>query len=164
MAVYCIKAVQKIPASKEDVWAFFSNPANLKNITPPSLNFKVISTNSSNSIYAGQIIEYKVNPIAGIPVYWMTEITHVKENNYFVDEQRKGPYSLWHHQHHFSAIEGGVIMTDIVHYRNPFWLLGDIANTLFVRKKLRQIFNFRYNKTGEVFGFFPGEKQVLEFN
>lgn len=164
MAVYSIKAVQKIPGNLQDVWAFFSKPDNLKDITPPQLKFNVISKYQGNSIYAGQIIEYKVSPLFGIPLYWMTEITHVKDNVYFVDEQRYGPYSMWHHQHHFAAIEGGVEMTDIVHYKIPFWVAGDIANALFVRKQLKEIFSFRYKKTAEVFGEFIGENQLLVFS
>lgn len=164
MAVYSIKAVQKIPGSLQDVWAFFSKPDNLKDITPPQLRFNVISKHHSNSVYAGQIIEYKVSPLLGIPLYWMTEITHVKDSVYFVDEQRYGPYSMWHHQHHFKSIEGGVEMTDIVHYKIPFWFLGDIANALFVRKQLKTIFSFRYKKTAEVFGDFVGEIPLLQFS
>jgi ligand-binding SRPBCC domain-containing protein len=164
MAVYSIKTVQQIPAGLDKVWAFFSSPANLKNITPEHLHFNVISKHHGNSIYAGQIIEYKVSPLLGIPLYWMTEITQVKDQQYFIDEQRYGPYALWHHQHHFKAISGGVEMTDIVHYKNPFWVLGDIANGLFVRKQLEGIFSFRYNKTASVFGEWPGGRPVIEFN
>jgi len=90
-------------------------------------------------MYTGQVIEYKVNPILNIPMYWMTEITHVEELKYFIDVQRKGPYSLWHHQHHFREIKGGVEMTDIVHYKNSLGFLGNIANDLFVRNKLKQM-------------------------
>lgn len=88
----------------------------------------------------------------GIPLYWMTEITQVEEGRLFVDEQRKGPYRLWRHQHHFKAIPGGVEMTDMVQYQNPLWWIGDIANRIFVRRKLEQIFDFRFNKTAEIFG------------
>lgn len=107
-------------------------------------------------MYAGQLIEYRVSPVAGIPVYWMTEITQVKEGQYFIDEQRFGPYALWHHQHHFRPVEGGVEMTDIVHYRIPLWVLGRLANSLFVRKKLRSIFQYRFRKVEELFGPWPG--------
>ncbi|CAN5672430.1 SRPBCC family protein [soil metagenome] len=150
--VYSIKFVQKLPVTLEKAWDFFSRPDNLKDITPADLGFKIISAYRGDRMYAGQVIEYKVHPILGIPLYWMTEITHVKDQEYFVDEQRFGPYSLWHHQHHFKAIEGGVEMTDIVHYKLPFWFLGDIANSLFVKKQLDGIFFFRYNKAEEVFG------------
>src|SRR5450432_1836503 len=134
MAVYSLKALQKIPGHFPAVWSFFSNPANLKTITPDYLRFNIISQQHNDTMYAGQIIEYTVRPLLGIPLYWMTEITHIKENKYFIDEQRYGPYCMWHHQHHFSIIEGGVEMTDIVHYKLPLWLLGDAPNALFVRK------------------------------
>ncbi len=159
MAAHSIKTVQKIPISLEKAWDFFSNPANLQAITPDNMGFKVISKHQGNTMYAGQIIEYTVKPILNIPLYWMTEITQVKDKEYFIDEQRFGPYSLWHHQHHFKAIEGGVEMTDIVHYKNPLWLLGKIANTLFVKKKLNGIFEYRFKKVEEMFGKWPGSGQ-----
>ena len=116
------------------------------------MGFRIISQHHGERMYAGQLIEYKVSPVCGIPLYWMTEITHVEEGKYFVDEQRYGPYSLWHHQHHFNAIEGGVEMTDIIHYKIPFWFLGDIANRLFVEKELTRIFEYRKSKIVELFG------------
>lgn len=152
MAAHSIKTVQKIPISLEEAWAFFSNPANLQAITPSNMGFKVISKHHGEKMYAGQIIEYTVKPVLGIPLYWMTEITQVKDKEYFIDEQRFGPYKLWHHQHHFKAIEGGVEMTDIVHYKNPLGVLGNLANKLFVKKKLDNIFEFRRIKTEELFG------------
>ena len=88
----------------------------------------------------------------GIPLYWMTEITQVAENKYFIDEQRFGPYSFWHHQHHFNAIEGGVEMMDIIHYKIPLWILGDLANVLFVKKQVEGIFDYRYKRVEELFG------------
>src|ERR1700749_2059356 len=118
MAVHSLKAVQRIPAPLQTVWDFFSSPSNLQTITPAALKFNVISKHHGEQIYAGQIIEYKLKPLFGIPIYWMTEITHVKEKEFFADEQRKGPYKLWHHQHHFKEIPGGVEMTDIVHYKS----------------------------------------------
>ena len=152
MAAHSIKTVQKIPISLEMAWDFFSNTANLQAITPENMGFRVISKHHGETMYAGQVIEYTVKPVLGIPLYWMTEITQVKDKEYFIDEQRFGPYSLWHHQHHFKAIEGGVEMTDIVHYKNPMWLFGRIANTLFVQKKLKDIFDYRFKKVEELFG------------
>src|SRR5690349_22090384 len=111
MASHSIKAVQNIPATLDEVWDFFSNPANLQTITPPEMRFRVISKHHGDKIYPGQVIEYKVSPLLNVPLYWMTEITHVKDKEYFIDEQRKGPYRLWHHQHHFREIAGGVEMT-----------------------------------------------------
>lgn len=151
-AAYSIKTVQKIPVSREKAWDFFSNPANLQTITPEGMGFEIISRHHGDKMYAGQLIEYKVKPVAGIPVYWMTEITQVKEGEYFIDEQRFGPYTLWHHQHHFREIPGGVEMTDIVHYKIPLGFLGRIAQGLFVKNKLRKIFDFRYRKVEELFG------------
>lgn len=150
--VYSIKTVQKLPITLEKAWDFFSSPANLKEITPVELGFNIVSKHHGDKMYAGQIIEYKVSPVLGIPIYWMTEISHVSDKQYFVDEQRFGPYSMWHHQHHFKAIEGGVEMTDIVHYKLPLWFLGDIANTLFVKKQLKGIFDFRKTKVEALFG------------
>ena len=134
--VYSIKTKQQIPISIDRAWDFFSNPENLQQITLANLGFTIISRHHGDTMYAGQVIEYNVSPVSGIPLYWMTEITHVEDKKYFVDEQRFGPYRMWHHQHHFKAIEGGVEMTDIVHYKLPFWFLGVIANALLVRGKL----------------------------
>lgn len=156
MAAHSIKTVQKIPVSLQQAWDFFSNPANLQAITPENMGFKVISKYHGDTMYTGQIIEYKVRPVLHIPIYWMTEITQVKDLQYFIDEQRFGPYSLWHHQHHFKAIDGGVEMTDIVHYKNPLGILGRLANTLFVKNKLKGIFDFRFQKAEELFGKWPG--------
>ena len=152
MAAHSIKTVQKIPISLDEAWAFFSNPANLQAITPSNMGFRVISKHHGEKMYAGQIIEYTVKPVMGIPIYWMTEITQVKDKEYFIDEQRFGPYTLWHHQHHFKVIEGGVEMTDIIHYKNPMWFLGTLANELFVKKQLQGIFDFRFKKVEEMFG------------
>lgn len=150
--VYSFQTIQIIPVNLEKAWDYFSNPANLAGITPEGMGFRVISKFHGDRMYAGQVIEYKVSPLLGIPMYWMTEITHVEEGKYFVDEQRFGPYSLWHHQHHFRVVEGGVEMTDIVHYKLPFWFLGDLANSLFVQGKLRGIFDYRFKKVAELFG------------
>lgn len=150
--VYAIKTVQRIPITVELAWDFFSKPDNLKNITPSDLGFNIISKHHGEKMYAGQVIEYKVSPVLGIPLYWMTEITHVEHQKYFVDEQRFGPYALWHHQHHFRAIEGGVEMIDIVHYKLPFFFLGDLANALFVRKQLQKIFTYRFTAVENLFG------------
>jgi ligand-binding SRPBCC domain-containing protein len=154
--VYSLKTAQKLPISLNEAWDFFSSPANLQKITPANMGFQIISKHHGEVMYAGQIIEYKVKPVLGIPLYWMTEITQVVDKKFFIDEQRYGPYSLWHHQHHFKAVDGGVEMTDIVHYKLPFWFLGDIANTLFVKKQLDEIFDFRFKKVEELFGKMKG--------
>ena len=150
--VYSLKAVQTIPITIDEAWNFFSRPDNLKEITPGQMGFAIKSRHHGEKVYAGQIIEYTVKPLLGIPLYWMTEITHVSEGKYFVDEQRYGPYSLWHHQHHFREITGGIEMTDIVHYKIPYWVLGDIANAVFVKPQLRMIFDFRCMAIIEKFG------------
>lgn len=160
MAVHSVKTVQKIPISLEQAWNFFSSPANLQVITPARMGFKTISKHHGEKMYAGQIIEYKVKPLLGIPIYWMTEITHVEDKRYFIDEQRFGPYDMWHHQHHFKAIEGGVEMTDIVHYKNPLWFLGELANILFIKNQLKAIFSYRFLKTEELFGKWPGGQET----
>jgi ligand-binding SRPBCC domain-containing protein len=148
--VYNLKTVQFLPISMEKAWDFFSSPTNLSKITPAELKFKILSTDLTK-VYAGQVIEYKVHPVLGIPLYWMTEITQVEHHKYFVDDQRYGPYTMWHHQHHFKEVDGGVEMTDIVHYKLPFWIFGDIANTLFVKAKLKEIFDYRIKKVAEIF-------------
>ena len=150
--VYTIKEVQNMPLTLQKAWNFFSKPANLKDITPANMGFIIRSRYHGEQMYPGQIIEYTVKPLLSIPFYWMTEITHVADGKYFIDEQRFGPYSLWHHQHHFKQIPGGVEMTDIVHYKIPFWFLGDIANALLVRNELKKIFDFRRQKVEELLG------------
>ncbi len=152
MAAHCIKTVQKIPVSPDKAWEFFADPANLQVITPANMGFRIISRHQGNKMYAGQIIEYKVKPLSGISIYWMTEITQVKYREYFIDEQRIGPYKLWIHQHYFKEIPGGVEMTDIIYYKNPLGFIGRLANWLFVRGKLDTIFQYRYKKVEELFG------------
>lgn len=151
-SVYTLSTLQKMPITLEKAWDFFSRPDNLKDITPSHMGFEIKSKHHGEKMYAGQIIEYTVKPLFGIPLYWMTEITHVADHQYFVDEQRFGPYNLWHHQHHFKTIPGGVEMRDIVHYKLPLWWLGDIANGLFVKKQLQGIFDYRTQKVVELFG------------
>jgi ligand-binding SRPBCC domain-containing protein len=162
MSVHTLKRVQRLPISVEKAWDFFSSPMNLKEITPAHMGFHVTSDPefSSKKMYAGQVITYTVSPLFGIPLFWMTEITQVQEGVFFVDEQRVGPYALWHHQHHFKAIPGGVEMTDLVHYRVPLGWLGDFANWLLVRRQLEGIFGYRWKKLEEVFGVIDGKAQA----
>ncbi len=150
--VYDLKFTQVLPVSIQTAWEFFSNPANLQAITPKNMGFSIISKHHGDKVYAGQIIEYTVKPVLGIPLYWMTEITQVVPEKYFIDEQRFGPYSLWHHQHHFKEVAGGVEMTDIIHYKIPGWILGDIANALFVKQQLKSIFDYRFEAVEKRFG------------
>ena len=149
--VYSFKTVQNLKISLEEAWDFFSSPQNLQKITPENLGFKITSKFHGEKMYPGQIIEYTVKPILGIPLYWMTEITHVNEKKYFVDEQRYGPYSMWHHQHHFRETSNGIEMTDIVHYKIPFGFIGDIAHQLFIKKQLKHIFDYRYKIVEKLF-------------
>ena len=136
----------------DEAWDFFSSPANLQKITPEKLGFKIVSKHHGEKMYAGQIIEYYVKPLFGIPLYWMTEITHVADKKYFIDEQRFGPYSMWHHQHHFKETPEGIEMTDIVHYKLPFGILGELAHTLFVKKQLQGIFDYRFKVVEDLWG------------
>ncbi len=140
--MYTLKQTVFLKAGLEEVWDFFSSPANLKKITPPAMGFDIL-TGGHGKMYPGQIISYKVKPIAGIPMTWVTEITHVEPLKYFVDEQRIGPYRMWHHEHHFRKVEAGVEMTDIVSYVLPLGFLGRIAHAIFVRRQLNGIFTYR---------------------
>ena len=127
MAFYSFKRTQKINASSTELWKFISDPSNLSQITPPEMDFKVTTEYLPAKMYPGLMISYLVRPIAGIPTKWLTEITHVKDGEYFVDEQRVGPYKLWHHQHQLIPIENGTLMRDIVTYQPPFSILGRLT-------------------------------------
>ena len=140
--IYKLSRSQYIDASPEKIWEFVSSPGNLARITPPSMGFEITSP-VEDKMYEGMIITYRVRPLAGIPVTWVTEITHLTEGRYFVDEQRSGPYSLWHHRHFIEPQGNGTLMTDMVTYIPPLGILGRIANALFIRKKLSRIFDFR---------------------
>jgi len=152
MAFYQLEKTQKIPAEITEVWNFISSPVNLKHITPPYLGFEIINNNLPGKMYPGMIISYKVSPLLGIKMKWVTEITYVKENEYFIDEQRIGPYSMWHHQHKITPIDSGVLMTDIVTYNPPFGFLGALSNKVFIRKQLDEIFNYRKSAIERKFG------------
>lgn len=149
--MYQLIRKQFVPTDLETCWDFFSSPKNLKTITPAYMGFDVL-VDIPEKMYEGLMIEYKVKPLLGIPMNWITEIKYVHDHQFFVDEQRKGPYKIWHHEHHFEAVEGGVMMTDIVSYELPLGLLGKIAHPLLVRKKLEEIFAYRFKKVEEIFG------------
>jgi len=147
-----LRTTQFIKSDIETVWNFMSSPANLAVITPSFMGFEIIGDKKDyGRMYPGQIIQYWVSPVAGIKMHWVTEITHVVEKEYFVDEQRMGPYSFWHHKHFLRETNGGIEMTDIVHYKAPLGFLGEIANALLIRKKLKTIFDYRYRKIEEIF-------------
>lgn len=150
--VHCLQRVQLMKISLDEAWTFFSSPRNLQKITPPYMKFTVIGDTFSDTMYEGQIIEYKVRPVLGIPLYWMTEITHVKDKVFFIDEQRFGPYTLWHHQHHFKETSDGVEMTDVLHYKVPLYAIGRVVNKLFVSGQVKKIFDYRYQAVEKMFG------------
>lgn len=141
-----------LPVSIEEAWEFFTDPQNLSRITPESMGFDITSEIVSDKIYPGMMITYKVYPFRGIPARWVTEISHVIEGQLFVDEQRVGPYTLWHHEHHFKEVESGVKMTDIVSYRPPLGFIGRMVEPVIVRPQLKKIFNYRWRKLIEIFG------------
>lgn len=151
MAIYKLKRTQLIKADLDKVWDFFTNPDNLANITPDSMGFKVTSEYLQKEVYPGQVITYKVAPLLNIPMFWMTEITTVIPKKLFVDEQRRGPYKLWHHQHHFEETDSGILMTDMVYYELPMFFLGSIAHSLFVKRILNNIFDYRHEKVENIF-------------
>ncbi|MEN7549857.1 SRPBCC family protein [Rapidithrix thailandica] len=151
MKIYCLKRCQFLPISQEEAWDFFSSPRNLSKITPGYMEFEIKSISGREQMYAGQMIHYKLNVLPGIPTRWVTEITHVRELEYFVDEQRIGPYALWNHQHFFKAVEGGVEMRDEVHYALPLGALGQVAHWLFVQREINAIFNYRFEMLESLF-------------
>jgi len=142
MKIYSLQRKQVLPISLEQAWPFFSTPRNLEQITPAFLNFHITSE-VPEEIYNGLIITYRIAAVASIPMAWVTEIKHVEPTRQFVDEQRIGPYRFWHHLHRFREVEGGVEMEDIVHYVMPLGWLGRLAHAVFVRDRLRAIFDFR---------------------
>ncbi|HAQ70315.1 SRPBCC family protein [Salibacteraceae bacterium] len=152
MKVYRLSRTQKIPLSLEDAWSYFSSPKNLQEITPDDLKFRILTDILEDKMYSGQIINYIVTPLLNIPMRWTTEIKHVEEGVYFVDEQRFGPYALWHHKHFFKAVDGGVELMDIVDYALPLGPLGRFAHWLFVRRQLESIFRYRSQKLEQMFG------------
>ena len=153
MKIFKLKYSQKLPISLNEAWDFLSSPNNLELITPKSMDFNITDWDRKKA-YPGQIIRYTVKPILGIKINWVTEITHVRGKEYFVDEQRFGPYTFWHHKHFIKEIEGGVIMEDVIHYKPPFGLLGDLLNFLFINSKLNSIFKHRELELIKTFGNF----------
>jgi ligand-binding SRPBCC domain-containing protein len=150
MKLYQFKLKQLLSISLDEAWSFFSNPENLSELTPVWLNLKITS-NFPAEMYEGMIISYKVHPILGIPINWVTEITTVKEKNFFIDEQRFGPYKFWHHQHHFKEMDNGVDMEDIVSYALPFDPISRMMNKLIVGNKVKKIFEFRKEALKKLF-------------
>ncbi|MEP0213446.1 MAG: SRPBCC family protein [Cellulophaga sp.] len=153
MKIYTLHKKQKLPISVEQAWEFLSKPENLKTITPDYMGFIILS-GADRPMYQGQIIQYIVTPVLGIKTKWVTEITHMVENKYFVDEQRFGPYALWHHKHFIKEIDGGVEMEDIIDYKVPFGILGQLVQPFLVKPKLEEIFNYRKEKLEALFGVY----------
>lgn len=149
--LHTLHTKQFLKSNLTTVWDFMSSPSNLARITPAYMGFHILSDIKDTKMYPGQIIEYYVTPVAGIKMHWVTEITHVKDLGYFVDEQRFGPYSFWHHKHFLKEVPGGVEITDVLHYKVPFGILGKIVNSLFVKKKIKEIFDYRFHKLEEIF-------------
>ena len=147
-----IKKEQILNTDIKNLWDFMSSPKNLSRITPKSMLFKITSNNKNDNIYPGMIISYKVAPLLNIPITWMTEITHVKENKYFVDEQRIGPYKIWHHEHIFKPLDDKkILVTDIITYVPPFGFIGKILNKILIKKKVEDIFDYRERILEDIF-------------
>lgn len=163
MKLYQLRAKQAFPISKETAWEFLSNPKNLKIITPEHMGFNILS-GADRPMFQGQIIQYIVKPFPWIATKWVTEITHVKEGFYFVDEQRFGPYALWHHKHFLRPIDGGVEMEDLIDYKLPFGFLGQLVQPFLVKKQLQQIFAYRETKLETLFGKMPNYNNQLDLN
>ncbi|MBI9053901.1 MAG: SRPBCC family protein [Bacteroidales bacterium] len=150
--MYSIKRSQKIPLNLTKAWNFFSKPENLKLITPKDLSFKILFRSDAGEMYPGMIVSYTISPLFHITLKWTTEITQVKENKYFIDNQINGPYKIWHHEHHFKETENGIEMRDILFYEMPLGFIGRFLHKIFIRKKIEEIFSYRANKIKELFG------------
>ncbi|MDA0780079.1 MAG: SRPBCC family protein [Bacteroidetes bacterium] len=148
--MYQYTSRQELSTTMTQAWTFLSDPKNLKRITPDYMGFDIIS-GAERKMFPGQIIQYRLTPLLGIPFRWVTEITHVEEGAYFVDEQRFGPYTFWHHKHFIKKTESGVVMEDIVDYKLPLGPLGWLAHVLFVRAKVKHIFDYREKALNEIF-------------
>ena len=151
MEVFKLKYSQKLPISLNEAWDFLSSPNNLELITPKSMDFNITDWDKKKA-YPGQIIQYTVKPLLGIKINWVTEITQVKTNEFFIDEQRFGPYSFWHHKHFIKEVNGGIEMEDIIHYKIPLGFIGYMMNYLIIKNKLGHIFEYRRKKLNEIFG------------
>jgi ligand-binding SRPBCC domain-containing protein len=150
MKPFILERSQILPVSLEEAWKFFSDPANLARITPPSMKFR-LTCEPGGEIHAGMILTYSLRPLFGVKVAWTTEITHLQRPDFFVDEQRFGPYRFWHHQHLFREVEGGVEMHDLVHYLLPAMQFTWLANRCLVAPRLRRIFNYRRDALQRIF-------------
>lgn len=153
--IYTLTSEHILSINLEKAWEFFTVPTNLDKITPDEMKFKITNDPPSKT-YRGQIITYKIGILPGIDSNWVTEITHLespfninadsgKKHGFFVDEQRFGPYAMWHHEHHFEEMgDGKVKMTDIVNFKLPMGLLGDLFGGAIIKNKVRSIFESRF--------------------
>jgi ligand-binding SRPBCC domain-containing protein len=152
MPIHHLERKQILYTTPEKAWEFFSRPNNLKTITPDFMGFHILSVSGRDELHEGQIIKYKVKPFSGIPVRWVTEINHVDEPWFFVDEQKSGPFLFWHHKHYIEKLaDGTVLMTDSVHYRVYYGLIGAFINKFFVRPRLETIFDYRRKVISKIF-------------
>jgi len=152
MAIYQIHKELDLAVTIEEAWGFISSPSNLVKITPEQMAFEIVTAGLPEKIYPGLMIEYRVSPLKGIRMPWLTEITHVNEQEYFVDEQRKGPYALWHHEHRLIPAGNAVHMEDLVTYQLPAGPLGTLVHGIFVKKRLEAIFDYREEALVKMFG------------
>lgn len=160
MPIHTLHRKQVLPTTRAEAWEFFSNPRNLARITPPSLDFQILTPDLPDEIYAGMMIQYRVRPLLGIPMTWLTEITQVQNGFSFVDEQRVGPYSIWHHEHQFRDIGAGQVeIEDRVTYTLPFGWLSEPIHALIVRDQLAAIFDYRTTAVTELY---PASQKRLE--
>ncbi|MFP4846109.1 SRPBCC family protein [Winogradskyella sp. PE311] len=151
MKIYSLHKKQKLPITLDIAWNFLCNPANLSKLTPPEMNMKIIS-GSDRPMYAGQVLQYGVTPLPGFKTKWVSEITQLEIKRYFVDVQLYGPYAFWHHKHFIHEIDGGVEMEDIIDYKVPLGLLGQLIHPIIVKPKLDSIFEYRKEQLESIFG------------
>ncbi|MCP9236879.1 SRPBCC family protein [Lewinella sp. JB7] len=147
-----LESVTTVPRSLAETWDFFSRPENLEKLTPPEVKFEIVSPVAGREMYEGMIVQYRVTPFPGFTADWVTEITHIRHHEHFIDDQRVGPFALWHHQHHFRAVTAGETeMRDILHYQAPLRFLGTIADKLFVHRQVKKIFSEREKAIRQLF-------------
>jgi ligand-binding SRPBCC domain-containing protein len=143
MSVYRLEDEIFLNAPLEEVWAFFTDPRTLQKITPDTMGFKHRFPPDAGQVYPGMLLTYRVSPIAGIPMTWVTRIVSVEPKTRFVDIQEKGPFAMWHHIHEFEPREGGCLVRDVLYYQLPLGFLGKIAHGLFVKRQNQAIFDHR---------------------
>lgn len=148
---YQLNRIQQLHCDLVTAWDFFSSPHNLSLITPKEMQFKVLNDLPDENMYEGMTIDYKISPLLGISMRWQTRITQIDEGKSFTDFQQQGPYKLWNHFHEFIPNKNGVLMKDTVKYELPLGLLGDIAHSLMVKKKVNHIFDYRYQVLEKLF-------------